>query len=110
MWLFILAILGLPLVVWQTLNKHSTAEALLQANSIQTVLSSVRSYYARQVVARVQEATGEVVVTDKFRSVHGGIPIPATLSIELGEELRRQSADSKLRFRFVSDQPFHHRT
>lgn len=106
MWLFIITLLGLPLMVWQTLNRHSAAEAFQQAKSIQAVIATVRSYYARQVIGRVQEAGGAVVVTEKFRSVHGGIPIPATFSIELGEELRRQAIGANITFHFVSDQPF----
>jgi PAS domain S-box-containing protein len=109
MWVFIFTLLGLPFAVFKTLDMHSEVEAVQQAKSIQSVVSIMRSYYAKNVVRKVQDGTGEVVVTENYHNIRGAIPIPATLSIELGEEIRRQNDNEHYSFQFVSDMPFHKR-
>ncbi|MFM9101694.1 MAG: hypothetical protein ACKOPS_10300, partial [Cyanobium sp.] len=56
----------------------------LQAEEISTLASGIRAYYADNVISRLQAADGKAVYSENYREVHGGIPIPATLSIELG--------------------------
>src|SRR3712207_6790008 len=64
----------------------------------------MRGYYGSDVVGRVLQANGPVVPTHNYRDVTGGIPIPATLSIELGKRI--SAHDGSVKYRFVSELPF----
>jgi len=109
MWVFVLTLLGLPVVVWQTLNMHSETEALRQAESIQTIVSVVRSYYTENVIRKIQGRPGPIVATENHHDADGAIPIPATLSIELGEAISKGSTGQNYTLAFVSDMPFRNR-
>jgi class 3 adenylate cyclase len=107
--LLILAVLlglaGLPLAVW--LDLRSLSERLLreQASETSRIIDDMRSFYASDVVGRVLAAHGAAVTTShEYRNVPGGIPIPATLSIELGKRI--SGHDGAVKYRFVSDLPF----
>lgn len=106
MWAFVAMFAGLPWVLYQALGVHASHESLRIARSINTVVTVVRSYYTRNVVQRIQEGDGTVVLTDRYHGIQGAIPIPATLSIELGEALSVIRHDSFFGMQFVSDQPF----
>lgn len=106
---FILSLIGLPFVIYNSLLLHAEDESLRLAKSFSTVISTVRSYYGSNVANNVIQAHGKVVLTENYKQVPGGIPIPATLSIELGEMLRQKSADEAFMFSFVSDMPFKNR-
>lgn len=99
-----LGIAMLPLAVLLDLKNLSDQNLRTQATTLGQVVSVFRSYYAKNVVARVNAGKGRAVPLHKFREVPGGIPIPATLSLELGEEIGRESGDAA--YRFVSDYPF----
>ncbi len=100
----ILGLLGLPLAVW--LDLRGLSERLLkdQAAEIGKVIDEMRSFYASDVVGRVLQATGPVTATHNYLDVSGAIPIPATLSIELGKRI--SAHDSAVKYKFVSDLPF----
>ena len=103
----IVLLLGLPFAVW--LDVHNLTENALrrQANDLNSVITSVRSYYARNVVSRVLASPGSTKVTNDYESVPGAIPIPATLSLELGKVISEQQ--KSIDYRFVSDYPFKNR-
>ena len=105
-WFFVAAVLASPFVLIHNMQQHAAQEALRQANSISAVMAVVRSYYLKNVVGPVQRNGGRVTLTEDYRNIHGGIPIPATLSIELGEAIRERNAEEDFAFRFVSDRPF----
>jgi len=46
-------------------------------------------------------------VTHNYESIPGAIPIPATLSLELGKVVSEQQHN--IQYRFVSDYPFRNR-
>jgi class 3 adenylate cyclase len=71
------------------------------------MISSVRAYYATNVVDRVLASPGTTKVLHDYQSILGAIPIPATLSLELGRVISEQQHDIK--YRFVSDFPFKNR-
>ncbi len=50
------------------------------------------------------QASGPIIATHNYRDVTGGIPIPATLSIELGKRI--SAHDGSVKYRFISDMPF----
>lgn len=109
LFLFAAAILGLPFVVHHTINAHAQSEALREARAFSSVISIVRSYYANNVSGRIQRANGLAILTERYHNLQGGVPIPATLSIELGEAIRERLNDSTFLFSFVSDAPFRNR-
>lgn len=107
--LFLLTLAGLPFVLHRTLNAHARGEALREARAFSSVISIVRSYYANNVSARILQSDGKVTLTERYHNIPGGVPIPATLSIELGEAIRSRLPDAAVLFSFVSDAPFRNR-
>ena len=96
---------GLPLAVWLDLQSLSERSLRTQAGDLNSIISSVRAYYASNVVGRVLAAHGaSTQVVHNYKDVPGAIPIPATLSLELGAVIGAQQ--SNIRYRFISDFPF----
>ena len=104
--LLILSLVGLPFVMVNSLASATVKQMELQADEISTLATGIRSYYADNVVARLQQADGQAVFTENYREVHGGIPIPATLSIELGALFDSAHSDGRINYAFLSDYPF----
>jgi adenylate cyclase len=103
--LLVVVLLGLPLAVW--LDVQSVTRSLLarQAIDLNSMITSIRRYYSSNVVARVlSQHVGEVKVLHNYETVPGAIPIPATLSLELGTVIGGDQ--SNMTYRFVSDFPF----
>ncbi|MBI2740645.1 MAG: adenylate/guanylate cyclase domain-containing protein [Rhodospirillales bacterium] len=106
--LVLLLLAGLPLAVWLDLKNLSERTLRLQAGDINSIVTSVRSYYAANVVARVLATSGHSPVVHNYQSIPGAIPTPPTLSIELARIIGEQQ--SEMSVRFVSDYPFPERT
>src|SRR6185369_7118984 len=106
--LVILLLIGLPLVVWLDLKNLTEANLRRQAGDLNSVVSSVRNYYASNVVGRILASPGSAQVAHNYESISGAIPIPATLSLELGQVISEQQQN--ITYRFVSDYPFANRT
>jgi PAS domain S-box-containing protein len=105
--LFLIALMAGPVVMYLALVHHAEREALKDARAFSSVISIVRSYYANNVTGRIMAAGGaHVSLSENYREMAGGVPIPATLSIELGDKIRTDSVDQSLQFSFVSDAPF----
>jgi class 3 adenylate cyclase len=100
----ILGVLGLPVAVWLDLRILSESVLRMQARETSRVIDDMRSFYGSDVVGRVLQSSGSVPVTHNYRDVPGAIPIPATLSIELGKRI--SSHDGSVKYHFVSDMPF----
>ena len=103
----ILALLGivlLPIAVWLDLRHISDNSLRLQAENLNAMISEIRSYYATNVVGRVTASTGKSRPLHNYHDIPGAIPIPATLSIELGEVI--SSKGNSIGYRFVSDYVF----
>src|SRR5690349_1272270 len=100
----ILGVLGLPVAVWLDLQILSERVLRMQASEASRIIDDMRSFYGSDVVGRVLEASEPVMVTHNYRDISGAIPIPATLSIELGKRISAQ--DGSVKYRFVSDMPF----
>jgi adenylate cyclase len=79
--LLVLALLaGLPLAVWLDLRNLTETNLLRQARDLNSVVSSVRGYYASNVVGRILASPGTATqVVHNYQSTLGAIPIPATL-------------------------------
>src|ERR1700722_15744285 len=107
--LMIAALLGgLPVAVWLDLNSLAETNLLRQAGDLNSLVSSVRGYYAANVVGRVLASPGVATqVAPNYKTIPGAIPIPATLSLELGRVISEQQQN--IAYRFVSDYPFKNR-
>lgn len=105
--LVVLLLLALPLAVWLDLTHLAEAALRRQAADLNSVISSVRGYYASNVVGRVLAHPGQTEVVHNYESIPGAIPIPATLSLELGRVIGAQQ--DNISYRFVSDYPFKNR-
>jgi class 3 adenylate cyclase len=68
------------------------------------MLTSIRGYYSSHVVDRVLSSPGQTRVVHNYEAIPGAIPIPATLSMELGKLVSERQ--SNINYRFVSDFPF----
>jgi serine/threonine protein kinase len=90
------------------LSEHLVRSSALESAAQQSeTLEVVNALYSSRVVERLQPHG--VVVTHDYASRPGAIPLPATYTIELGEEIGRQSRTGIL-FRLYSDHPFRSRT
>jgi len=102
--LVLLVLAGLPLAVWLDLRDLSERALREQADELSSAIDSIRNYYASNVVGRVLAGGDKTHVLPNYAEVPGAIPIPATLSLELGELINRTSGNTQ--FRFFSDYPF----
>src|SRR5215468_4448714 len=102
--LVLLLLAGLPLAVWLDLSNLADANLRRQARDLNSVISSVRAYYGANVVGRVLASPGTTKVVHNYQDIPGAIPIPATLSLELGKVVGEQQGN--ITYRFVSDYPF----
>ena len=95
---------GLPVAVW--LDLRGLSERMLATQAVETgrIIDQMRSFYASDVVQAVNGATARVVATHDYKGVPNAIPIPATLSLELGDRI--SGGDGVVKYRFVSDLPF----
>jgi len=100
----VLSLLGLPAAVWLDLRILSENVLRMQASEISRVIDDMRSFYGSDVVGRVLQTIEPITVTHNYRDTPGAIPIPATLSIELGKRI--SAHDGSIKYRFVSDMPF----
>ncbi len=106
--LVVILLLGLPIAVWLDIRNLTEAALRRQATDLNSVITSVRTFYATNVVGRVLSNPGSTQVTHNYESIPGAIPIPATLSLELGRVIGEQQKN--ISYRFVSDYPFRNRT
>jgi adenylate cyclase len=106
-WLVVLGVLvlllGLPVAAWLDMRELSERILRRQADEVSRVIDDMRGFYSSDVVGRVM-AKHDAVPTHNYKDVPGGIPIPATLSIELGQRI--SARNDAVRYRFVSDLPF----
>jgi class 3 adenylate cyclase len=107
LWLAIFVFLGLtllPVAVWMDLRSLSNETLNRQATELNSMISEIRGYYSSNVVGRVLANHGQATPAPNYEEIDGGIPIPATLSIELGNVIGGKGG--AVGYRFVSDQVF----
>jgi adenylate cyclase len=105
--LVLVLLAGLPVAVWLDLRNMTETLLLREASDLNSAVTSVRGYYASNVVGRVLSSTGSTKVVHNYEAIPGAIPIPATLSLELGQVISEQQQN--IDYRFVSDFPFKNR-
>ena len=100
-------VVAVPLGMYQSLVNQAEQRSLREAQTLSTIISVFRTYYATNVAGRILGAGGApVTLTENYHDTPGGVPIPATLSIELGVAIAKAAADDKFSMSFVSDSPF----
>ena len=105
--LVLLVLAGLPIAVWLDLRNLSERALTEQADELSSTIDAIRNYYASNVVGRVLAHGGGTQVLPNYPDIPGAIPIPATLSLELGDLINRNNGNTQ--FRFFSDYPFKNR-
>jgi adenylate cyclase len=105
--LVLLLLAALPLAVWLDLQHIARVALTRQADDLNGIITSIRGYYSTNVVARVLASPGHTRVIHDYETVPGAIPIPATLSLELGKVVDEKQ--SSVSYRFISDLPFANR-
>jgi hypothetical protein len=96
--LVLLVLAGLPVAVWLDLRNMSERALTEQANELSSTIDSIRNYYASRVVGRVLADGEKTHVLPNYAEVPGAIPIPATLSLELGDLINRNNGNTQFRF------------
>lgn len=99
---FALAVAGIVFHFSRLQNELIRTAALHDAERYSAAIASFRSLYTSEVVGRVR--TQGIEVTHDYRDRNGAIPLPATLSMLLGNSLTQDSERSAMRL--YSDYPF----
>jgi serine/threonine protein kinase len=81
--------------------------ALESAAQQSEMLDVVNAFYSSQVVDRIQ--SHGVVISHDYATRKGAIPLPATFTIEYGQQIGQRSKTG-IMFRLYSDHPFRSRT
>jgi hypothetical protein len=108
--LFAAVTLGSAFGLWQLsrLSEYLVRTSALESAAQQSeILNEVNNLYSADVVERAK--LKGVVATHDYATRPGAIPLPATLTIELGKHLSERS-ESGVQARLYSDYPFRSRT
>ncbi|MEM9220413.1 MAG: diguanylate cyclase [Cyanobacteria bacterium P01_F01_bin.150] len=107
--LFLLLVIGLGLAFSGTyyLSQNLVESQALQFAKVSAqTLNKARTLYSQNVVRRIQ-SMDDITVGAEYHALEGGIPNPATYTIELGEAL--SDPVNGMLFRLYSDYPFPNR-
>lgn len=103
--LSICALISVVLIVGQIYKvfmETGYRTALEAATSYSTSISDVREYYSSRIVPRMREAG--ITISHDYEKDEKAIPLPATLTIEIGEQSSSRRSGGE--FRLFSSQPF----
>jgi signal transduction histidine kinase/CheY-like chemotaxis protein len=85
-------------LLWHQSELHSrivVSTALQDAEAYSKALATFRTLYTSEVVERVRKQG--VMVTHDYAAHEGAIPLPATLSMEIGERIWKQNEGARAR-------------
>lgn len=94
--------LALTALSWQNSKDIRETAALKSAEAYSQSVTAMRGFYSQHVVPRAKNAGTEV--TTDYKNSDNAIPFPATLTIDLADELREKN--SAFTFSFYSAEPF----
>ncbi len=103
--LCVVTIIAFMLITWQFFRLTSIISektALYYASLFSQAIADFRVLYTSEVVTPIRENNGKVV--HNYKDVTGAIPLPATLSIMLGEKISETMKGATTRL--YSDYPF----
>lgn len=95
-------VLALTALSWQNSKDIRETAALKSAEAYSQSVTPMRGFYSKHVVPRAKKAGTEVRVD--YKNSDSSIPFPATLTIDLANELRENS--NGFTFNFFSAEPF----
>ncbi len=104
--LVIVGICSISLFTYWVANYLVRSSMVAGAHVFSQTISEVRNLYTSDVVERVRKHGTEVSPT--YKDQEGAIPLPATFTIELANQLNREKQDMKVRL--YSDFPYPWRT
>ena len=84
-------VVALPLAVWLDMRQLSESSLQQQAQNLSRVVGLVRDFYSKEVVRRIKENDGEATFSHLYQEIPGGVPVPATFSIELAQRIRKDA-------------------
>ena len=76
---WLMALIGLPITIWLDLRNLSDETLTRQARSLNGIITSVRSYYAKNVVSRVVSSDTRTQEMHNYLDVRRAIPIPGAV-------------------------------
>lgn len=88
--------------IYKVFSDTGYRTALEAATAYSTSITEVREYYSSRIVPRMRDAG--ITVTHDYGDIEKAIPLPATLTIEIGEESSSRSNGGE--FRLFSSRPF----
>ncbi|MDB5764607.1 MAG: adenylate/guanylate cyclase protein [Herminiimonas sp.] len=107
--MLVMLLAGLPIAVWLDMSNLTTATLQRQANDLNSMITGIRGYYSSNVVGRVlAHQNAATQIAHNYEAIPGAIPLPATLSLELGRVISEKQ--SNVGYRFISDFPFRNRS
>ena len=86
--IFVLLLIAVAVIIWHTNRTQSNlveAQALHSAEQLSNALTEFRTIYTSEVVERIRKEG--VTVTHDYEHRVGAIPLPATMSLMLGEKI-----------------------
>ena len=104
--LLLTLVVALPLGIYFSLVQQAEQRSQREAQALSSVVSVFRAYHATKVTERILSGDGRVNLSENYHQIPGGVPIPATLSIELGDAIAKASGETGFSVAFVSDAPF----
>ncbi len=96
--LFVLFLTAVAVIVWHNNRQHSTlvkSHALEGAERLANALAEFRTIYTSEVVERVRQQG--ITVTHDYEHREGAIPLPATLSMMLGNQIGARESNTQTR-------------
>lgn len=97
-----ICVLALTALSWHHSKDIRESTALKAAEAYSQSVSAMRAFYSRHVVPRAKNAGA--TVSHDYKGSDTTIPFPATLTIDLANELREKN--SAFTFNFYSNEPF----
>lgn len=97
-----IGVLALTALSWHHSKDIRESTALKAAEAYSQSVSAMRAFYSRHVVPRAKNAGA--TVSHDYKDSETTIPFPATLTIDLANELREKN--SAFTFNFYSNEPF----
>lgn len=102
--LYAMVITAILIVVIQRHDRSMAEKSFVDAarNTSQSV-AAFREFYTKEVVERLEGTSAKV--SHLYKEMEGAVPLPATMTMELGEYIAGKNRDGTT-FRLFSDQPF----
>ena len=110
LWLLPATVIGTGTVLWLLERQVAVLyrDMAYQGTMLQAkTIAEVRQLYSSEVVERLKKHGIEA--TEDYQSHEQTIPLPATLTMKIGEELGKQPGSEGASIRLISEYPFPHR-